>query len=78
MDYWIGGTPVAAKVRYDFNTAYLESTGAYPNWDYELNPADVAGEMRRISSCRKTIRSASPRPAMTKRWAAELQAIRKV
>jgi hypothetical protein len=44
-DYWIGGTPAAAKVRFDFNPAYLESTGAYPNWDYVLNPADIAGEV---------------------------------
>jgi len=44
-DYWIGKTPAAAKVRFDFNTAYLESTGAYPNWDYVLNSSDVNGEI---------------------------------
>ena len=44
-DYWIGGTPAAAKVRFDFNPAYLESTGAYPNWDYVLNTDDVNGEI---------------------------------
>lgn len=43
-DYWIGGTPVAAKVRFDFNTAYLESTGAYPNWMYTVNNDDITNE----------------------------------
>jgi hypothetical protein len=32
-------------VRFDFNPRYLESTGAYPNWDYVVNPTDVAGEL---------------------------------
>lgn len=44
-DYWIGGTPSAAKVRFNFNPAYLESTGAYPNWDYALNDNDVTNEV---------------------------------
>lgn len=44
-DYWIGGTPAAAKVRFDFNTKYLESTGAYPNWDYAVNSNDVKAEI---------------------------------
>jgi len=44
-DYWIGGMPTAAKVRFDFNSSYLESTGAYPNWDYALNSADVESEV---------------------------------
>jgi hypothetical protein len=44
-DFWIGGAPAAWKVRFDFNSRYLESTGAYPNWHYEVNPADVAGEV---------------------------------
>ena len=44
-DYWIGGTPAAAKVRFDFNPAYLESTGAYPNWGYVVSPDDVEGEV---------------------------------
>jgi hypothetical protein len=44
-EYWIGGTPIAAKVRFDFNPRYLESTGAYPNWDYVVNATDVAGEI---------------------------------
>lgn len=43
--YWIGATPSAARVRFDFNHRYLESTGAYPNWDYVVNPTDVAGEL---------------------------------
>jgi hypothetical protein len=49
-EYWIGGTPTAAKVRFDFNPRYLESTGAYPNWDYLVNPVDIAAE---ISAYRK-------------------------
>jgi hypothetical protein len=44
-EYWIGETPAAAKVRFDFNPRYLESTGAYPNWDYVANPDDIAGEV---------------------------------
>lgn len=44
-EYWIGGTPAAANVRFDFNSRYLESTGAYPNWDYVVNPEDVAHEL---------------------------------
>ena len=44
-DYWIGATPAAAKVRFDFNAAYLESTGAYPNWDYQPVAADIGGEV---------------------------------
>jgi hypothetical protein len=44
-DYWIGGTPTAASVRFDFNPAYLESTSAYPNWDYVLDPHDIAAEV---------------------------------
>lgn len=43
--YWIGGTPAAARVRFDLNPRYLESTGAYPNWDYVVNPDDVAREV---------------------------------
>jgi hypothetical protein len=52
-DYWIGGTPPAAKVRYDFNQPYLESTGAYPNWNYTITPNDIYGEVtayRRLQS----------------------------
>lgn len=44
-EYWIRGTPTAAKVRFDFNSRYLESTGAYPNWDYVVGPIDVAEEI---------------------------------
>jgi hypothetical protein len=44
-DYWIGGTPKAARVRFDFNTRYLESTGAYPNWDYVVDPGDITAEV---------------------------------
>ena len=44
-EYWIGALPTAARVRFDFNPHYLESTGAYPNWDYVAKPSDVAGEL---------------------------------
>jgi hypothetical protein len=51
-DFWVGGTPNSAKVRFDFNTAYLESTGAYPNWDYKLDPNDVAAEVAAYQTLR--------------------------
>jgi hypothetical protein len=55
-DYWIGGTPLAAMVRFDFNAPYLESTGAYPNWNYVVNSDDVAGEI----SAYRTLESKHP------------------
>lgn len=53
-DYWVGETPTSAKVRFNFNPGYLESTGAYPHWDYVLNTSDVAKELSVYHNVRAT------------------------